>query len=265
MYRDSGKQAKKLINDATFWSQVRLIVDITTAAVKLLRHADSGTPETVCKVYKLAAEVQQSIDLFQQLSIEQRQQLHRAWTDRWSLLHTDLHAAAYALHPEYAFHDFEMLQDPKISSGLLNMIEKVLYGSPEAQGAAMSQHVRFRNRQGIFGREMILSAAKDMPPYSFWDAFGSETPELQRVAMKICAQSTSSSACERNWADYDFVHNKRRNRLQPGRAEKLVRCFSNLRLFQLRDKVDPESNAIPWRWLPEEQQDDDSDDDHCDD
>ena len=35
-----------------------------------------------------------------------------------------------------------------------------------------------------------------------------------------------------NWSTYEWVHNQKRNRLDPQRAEKLVRCFSNINLLK---------------------------------
>ncbi|XP_057250650.1 uncharacterized protein LOC130591372 [Beta vulgaris subsp. vulgaris] len=44
-------------------------------------------------------------------------------------------------------------------------------------------------------------------------------------------QPTSSSCCERNWSIYSFIHSLRRNRLNPKRAENLVKIHTNLRLL----------------------------------
>lgn len=44
-------------------------------------------------------------------------------------------------------------------------------------------------------------------------------------------QVSSASSCERNWSSYEFIHSKKRNRLNTERAEKLVYVHSNLRLL----------------------------------
>jgi hypothetical protein len=51
-------------------------------------------------------------------------------------------------------------------------------------------------------------------------------------------QVSSACACERSWADYDFIHSKRRNRLLADRARDLVYVFSNMRLADKQDKVE---------------------------
>ena len=58
------------------------------------------------------------------------------------------------------------------------------------------------------------------------------------MAVQVLAQVASVSACERNWSTYDFIHSRKRNKLQPQRAGKLVRVFTNLRLVH--------KGAGPW-------------------
>jgi hypothetical protein len=68
------------------------------------------------------------------------------------------------------------------------------------------------------------------PAWQWWDAYGRETPRLQDFARRVLSAVSSSSACERLWSNYDFIHSDRRNRLKPARAEKLVFCYANMRL-----------------------------------
>ncbi len=50
--------------------------------------------------------------------------------------------------------------------------------------------------------------------------------------MRILSQPASASFAEQSWSEYDFVHNKRRNRLKTEVASKLVYVHSNLRLLR---------------------------------
>jgi hypothetical protein len=60
--------------------------------------------------------------------------------------------------------------------------------------------------------------------------FGSQTPTLQRIAMKLLSQCASSSGCERNWSSFGFIHTKLRNKLGHNKLHKLVFVNYNLRL-----------------------------------
>lgn len=63
-------------------------------------------------------------------------------------------------------------------------------------------------------------------------------------------QVTSACACERNWSTYGYIHNKKRNRLDPTRAEKLVSVFSNLRFLRRIQRVGFEEQV--WSWEEED-------------
>ncbi|KAE9310125.1 hypothetical protein PF008_g20528 [Phytophthora fragariae] len=52
-------------------------------------------------------------------------------------------------------------------------------------------------------------------------------PLLAPLAAWVCAIPTSSAASERSWSIHDFIHTKRRNRLNASRVEKLVFIYCN--------------------------------------
>ena len=51
---------------------------------------------------------------------------------------------------------------------------------------------------------------------------------------------------ERNWSTYDFIHNKRRNRLTEERARDLVYVHSNLTLLQKIEATDYVEANVQW-------------------
>ncbi|KAL2938630.1 hypothetical protein RDABS01_022079 [Bienertia sinuspersici] len=44
--------------------------------------------------------------------------------------------------------------------------------------------------------------------------YGESAPKLQKIAVRVLSQTTSSSNCERNWSIWSLVHAKTRNRLK---------------------------------------------------
>ena len=64
----------------------------------------------------------------------------------------------------------------------------------------------------------------------WWEAFSGQCPELQRFAIRILSQTCSASGCERNWAVFERIHTKKRNRLDQKRLNDLVFVQYNLRL-----------------------------------
>ncbi|KAK3225561.1 hypothetical protein Dsin_005423 [Dipteronia sinensis] len=90
--------------------------------------------------------------------------------------------------------------------------------------------------------------------------YGNCAPSLRAIAVRILSQTTSSSACERNWSTFALIHTKQRNRLVYSKLEQLVYCYYNMKL-KLRDmaaekdKVN-ETNFIDLLQVPAEARDD---------
>jgi hypothetical protein len=40
---------------------------------------------------------------------------------------------------------------------------------------------------------------------AWWRMYGGETPDLQRLAIRILSLTSSASGCERNWSCYESV------------------------------------------------------------
>lgn len=74
-----------------------------------------------------------------------------------------------------------------------------------------------REKEGKFGEELVIMAATQMTGLQFWQTYRAFAPELAKVARLVLGTTTTTCAAERNWSDYDFIHNKRRNRLTPER------------------------------------------------
>ena len=105
----------------------------------------------------------------------------------------------------------------------------------------------WKGRKGAnFGRDWVLEVAEDMPAYLWWDNHGSGTPELQTIARLVLAQPASASIIERINSEFEFVKDRRRNRLAHVKADKLVRLFHNLRLLKRMKSNRYVEPAVAW-------------------
>ncbi|XP_028095818.1 disease resistance protein RPM1-like [Camellia sinensis] len=85
-----------------------------------------------------------------------------------------------------------------------------------------------------------------MDPYTWWCAYGTYAPSLQKLALRLLVQPAFSSCCERNWSTYSFIHSVRRNKMVPQRAEDLVFIHSNLRLLSRRSSQYLQGETKMW-------------------
>ena len=104
----------------------------------------------------------------------------------------------------------------------------------------------YRGKKGVFARDWVMEAARTMPAYLWWDQNGSSVPELQAMARMVLAQPASASIIERINSEFEFVKDRRRNRLGHQKADQLVSLFHNLRLLKRMRQPKYEEPAIAW-------------------
>ena len=109
-----------------------------------------------------------------------------------------------------------------------------------------AQLALYRGKKGIFARDWVMESAREMPAYMWWDQNGGSVPELQSFARMILAQPASASICERINSEFEFVKDRRRNRLSHAKANVLVGLFHNLRLLKRMKKPEYSEPAIAW-------------------
>ncbi|XP_045086336.1 uncharacterized protein [Aegilops tauschii subsp. strangulata] len=102
--------------------------------------------------------------------------------------------------------------------------------SPSEFIAMIPEVHSYVNTRGAFEGMYPRNAAEKVSPTEWWITFGGTTPVLQKYAIRIVSQCTSSSDCERNWSTYALVHTLVRNRLGFEKLHKMVFCHYNLRL-----------------------------------
>jgi hypothetical protein len=227
---------------------VGALIDITTPIVKLLRVADGDAPST-SKVHWYAWKISDSIG-DSTLPASLKAAVLAIWQRRWGQLDSPLHGAGYCLDPEF-ISDLGVVGNDKADScfqHLLTMINKLVPENKEktVRKTVRGHYANFKARSGAFGTPEAWEDARDMPAHQWWEMYGMHAPELQTLAVKVLSQVSSSSACERNWSAYDFIHNRKRNRLTPARARDLVWVFTNGRLADRLDTVDNEEQFIGW-------------------
>ncbi|VVA40908.1 PREDICTED: LOW QUALITY PROTEIN, partial [Prunus dulcis] len=154
--------------------------------------------------------------------------------DRWyKTLYHDLHAAAYYLNPRYQYRP-GVGDDGTLIRAVHKVYSKLDPASP-AVGQFGNELTWFKDARRTFGEPTSVAARTKMSPTEWWIMYGTDAPTVRKLAIKVLSQTTSSSACERNWSTFALIHTKQRNRLAHSRLEKLVYCYYNMKL-QIRDK-----------------------------
>nr|KYP35011.1 hypothetical protein KK1_043969 [Cajanus cajan] len=125
----------------------------------------------------------------------------------------------------------------EIIRGLYDCINKLL-GDLEMEKIVNKQLAQYNVESGMFGSTTAIAMRGEVAPAQWWRMYGSDTPYLQQLAIRILSFTCSASGCECNWS----VLTKRRNRLEHKRLHDLVFVKYNQTLHQrynLKDEIDP--------------------------
>lgn len=262
-----GPTVDDLILDNNFWSDVIKVLKVGMPIMKLLFKCDNQSKELMGKVYYHMFSIGESIKELEQ-SVPWAKEAAEKHESRWEYLHSRMHAAGYALDPEYLYSGDGDSLDESTMTGLMEVIERlslrtVIQSAADPQHAAkvltleseqvqehastcMTQFASFRAKEGILTKGMVMQSARTMAPSQWWGTYCSHMPELQAVARSVLSQPVSACAAERNWSVYGQIKTPARNRMQHAVADKRVYCHETL---HYQDKLQSASHRMevePW-------------------
>ncbi|XP_057840716.2 uncharacterized protein LOC131050532 [Cryptomeria japonica] len=249
-----GKSVKQKILDDNWWSTMRYVCSIISPIVDVIRYADTDSP-SLGEIYEtfdsMLGKIKQTILAKDPTLGFYEQHIRPLVTRRWNIMNTPLHMAAYALNPKwYAPKDGRLppCDDDEVLDGFTRAIDKIYI--EEQASILRAQFLDFTNLRGPTlskpQARLDIAILAQREPIGWWTWHGRDTPQLKLLATRLLSQVASSSAAERNWSTYGFIHSIKRNRLTSRRAEKLVAVHSALRL---QDRQTPEYRQTPaLRW-----------------
>ncbi|KAK8930493.1 hypothetical protein KSP39_PZI016120 [Platanthera zijinensis] len=173
--------------------------------------------------------------------------------DRWTKSCTPLHCMAHSLNPRY--YSREWLDggpnrvapntDEEISLERNKCLRRYFPDVVE-RNIVINEFSKFTGLGQAFSEPDSLESRASLLPKDWWSYYGTSAPKLQKIALKLLGQPSSSSCCERNWSTYSFIHSLRRNKILPQRADDLVYVHSNLRLLSRRNELYNQGRSKMW-------------------
>ncbi|XP_074304319.1 uncharacterized protein LOC141639034 [Silene latifolia] len=265
-----GRRVAANINDSDFWDEVQNVLKITKPLYMMIKFSD-GEGQKMGEVYeKMDCMIGEMKDIVNNNThAGDWDKMEDILVSRWEKMNIPLHCLGFALNPH--FYDANYLKTPapgglprrppnadrEVVNGVLKAFDKI--GEDAAEKTLLRQQLSaFQSREGIFGTREAIADAIIMNPISWWNAYGSETPELADIAVRVLSQPISSSSAEKVWSTYSFIHNTKRNRLNGARADKLVFIHSNIRLLSRYTTSYNQGPSKKWDINPESDYLDDS-------
>ncbi|XP_054781897.1 uncharacterized protein LOC129289109 [Prosopis cineraria] len=216
---DVGKAAtvKNLILNDSWWDKVDYILSFTGPIYDMLRMADTNKP-ILHLIYEMWDSMIEQVK--ESIYKHENKELSKYYTPQW------LEGAPNRIPPHL---------NNEISSERVKCLYRY-FTDPEERKAVFQEFPKFVGSLDFYSSFDCLQDRWNLEPKGWWLNYGSFTPILQRLALKLLGQPCSSSCCERNWSTYSFIYSLKRNKITPKRAEDLVFMHTNLRLLSRKSE-----------------------------
>eukprot|EP00253_Pinus_taeda_P015528 PITA_15528 len=235
--------------------------------VKVSRLMDGEKP-AMGYIYEGMVRAKEAIKTFYKGNESKYKPIWQIIDSRWDRqLHSPLHAVGAYLNPSLFYNEGSSIQrDPEVMRGVMICIEK-MFPNVDIQDKINLQLDMYKEATSMFGFSSSQRLKDKKMPYC-----GTVAPQLQKFAIRVLSQPCSASSCECSWSVFEHIHNKKRNKLEHERLEKLVFIYYNLRMLTkhvhpkdtvliLLDTIDlefdwvVEEEAPDLSWLDEETED----------
>ena len=222
----SGIHCRERAESLIFWEDIKTLDAMVHPVVHLLRVVDGMQP-CIGKVYEAMDRMIESLEKLEP-NPDRYDTIRRLCTKRWDSYASDLHGAAFVLDPE--FQESGQENDTEVMSLFRRVLDRMVI-DPLQRRKVRDQLAAYRDLQGSYGLPDAQIDRFKIGSVLWWEDYGSDGPELQRLAARILSQSVSTSCLEQLWSTYSHIASKKRNRLGVQRASDLVYISANLRML----------------------------------
>ncbi|XP_051227163.1 uncharacterized protein [Lolium perenne] len=226
-----GKHAYGCLTSGPWWDKVKWVINALEPIYCLLCYADQQKGSSISGFMSRSISVHHELQERLGSGSSDFNRIMDVVNTRLTMLKSDnFMIAAGALNPEGHYsYKHSLCRERKYAHELTLAISKLADSTENAVDALCQLH-QFISYRGIFGSTEARDAARRMTPAAWWMAFGRQYPAIQKFALRIVSQCSSSSGCERNSSTFDLLQMQQRNHLGHAKLCKLEYVHYNLRL-----------------------------------
>ncbi|XP_010929431.1 uncharacterized protein [Elaeis guineensis] len=240
--RTKGNYISELVKGPLFWSAAADILKVTNPLLGVLYQINRGDEAPMGFLYdamdRAKEEIRTNLGGEEATYLPFWSTIDCIWDN---CLHSPIHSAAYFLNPKL-FYSSDFFVDAEVTNGLLCCIVRLVEDQHD-QELIVLQLDAYREASGGFAKEKAVDQRAQIPPALWWSLYGEQSPELQRLAIKILSQTCCGSAKyklrkglseqlhaerrnfieQQRFRDMEFIHNNRRLWHSPSSREQ--RCY----------------------------------------
>lgn len=214
------------------------LINLKTA-LKILAPID----EQIVKFQSDAVPISEVVTAFNQLPLKFAEMTDTLTSDeitylqdlastRFKLIYGDAHGMGYLLDPRFIGDGLPADNRRELEDLLIAIPENdTTVAAEERKMMLYEQFTKYvisaqrEKKEKTIRFKMLENKRKTALQY--WQSDGTAWPELHKIALRVCSMSVSSTASERNFSTFGFIHSKQRNCLSDKSVEKLVFIKTN--------------------------------------
>ncbi|CAM8937151.1 unnamed protein product [Rhodiola kirilowii] len=245
----AGRKVHDAVLSIRFWNNVEDCIRASQSLLVVLRIVDGDeipAMAEICVAMDFAKKrIKDALDKKQRLSTKVLNIIERRWK---SQMEVDLYGAALFLNPGkfFTIKENDYTYSSRLRIKFNNVLERMIVDTDLVMKIS-DQADQYENSRNSFGKILPTMSREKKSPLDWWGAFGGDTIELGLFAKRIVGLCCSSSGCERNWSTFEFMHTKKRNRLEHKRLNDLVYVQYNRKIatrFQKRREDNKNFNPL---------------------
>ncbi|RZB42889.1 PHD finger protein ING1 isoform B [Glycine soja] len=210
-----GKEAAKVVLMPSFWNSVVYTLKVMTPLVKVLCLVDGEKKPAMGYIYETMDKAKETIIKSFNNNESKYKDVFAIIDKRWNCqLHRPLHAAVHFLNLEFFYDNTDLEFDFEVTNGLFKCIKKLIPQFDVQQKILTELHL-YKIDAEHFGSNFLMAQRKTHSPTYWWRMFGSQTPNLQKLAIKILSLTCSASGCEKNWSVFEQQRYNARDEIDP--------------------------------------------------
>ncbi|KAL5194284.1 PHD finger protein ING1 [Glycine soja] len=210
-----GKEAAKVVLMPSFWNSVVYTLKVMAPLVKVLCLVDGEKKPAMGYIYETMDKAKETIIKSFNNNESKYKDVFAIIDKRWNCqLHRPLHAAAHFLNLEFFYDNTDLEFDFEVTNGLFKCIKKLIPQFDVQQKILTELHL-YKIDAEHFGSNFLMAQRKTHSPTYWWRMFGSQTPNLQKLAIKILSLTCSASGCEKNWSVFEQQRYNARDEIDP--------------------------------------------------
>lgn len=212
-----------------FWGGIQEVLNVMEPIAAMLQRFEADVPSlsTVPEAFhQIRNHLDKALDESTLLTADECAKIIQSFLKRHEMAVRPVHLAANTLDPVHKGLHLTDDDSLKAQGFIFNLAKKCNLD----QSKIVQELTDYTLNKGIWGEDFVKQASVATSAVDWWRASCRGT-QLSIIASRILSLHSTSTATERSFSTFGWVHDKKRNRLSARRAAKLTYIAHNSRLL----------------------------------